>query len=95
MMMDRIFLAVVVSELLLLVGAASLLGLFREEDIDPSLMPEPPPLLRLPTNPRITIEGGDAKGEREALAGSGFLAAHELSRLAPTAQTKTTPVRER
>jgi hypothetical protein len=45
-MMGRIFLAMVVSGLLLL-GAASLLVLSREEDIDPLLMPEPPLVLRL------------------------------------------------
>ena len=56
MMMDRIFLAVVVSGLLLLAGAASLLVLSKEEDIDPSLLPEPPPVLRLPTNPGIAVE---------------------------------------
>jgi hypothetical protein len=60
MIMGRIFLAMVVSGLLLL-GAASLLVLSREEDIDPLLMPEPPPVLRLPTNPRITIEGGECE----------------------------------
>jgi hypothetical protein len=56
MMMDRIFIAVVVSGLLLLAGAASLLVLSKEEDIDPSLLPEPPPVLRLPTNPRVPVE---------------------------------------
>ena len=52
-MMDRIFLAVV-SGLLLLAAAASLVVLSKEVDIDP--MREAPPLLRVPTNPRIAVE---------------------------------------
>ena len=44
--MDRIFLAVVISGLLLLAGAASLLALSKENAIDP--IREAPPLLRVP-----------------------------------------------